>query len=58
MTSMTYAELVAARAPALLRLAVMLTGDRVEAEDLLQTTLLRTRAAAAFNDLPGKTPIV
>jgi RNA polymerase sigma-70 factor (sigma-E family) len=37
-----YAALVAARAPALLRLAVMLTGDRTEAEDLLQATLLRT----------------
>jgi RNA polymerase sigma-70 factor (sigma-E family) len=45
-TSMAYAELVAARAPALLRLAVMLTGDRVEAEDLLQTTLLRTQRHA------------
>ncbi len=41
-----YAELVAARAPALLRLAVMLTGDRLEAEDLLQTTLLRTQRHA------------
>jgi RNA polymerase sigma-70 factor (sigma-E family) len=37
-----YAALVAARAPALLRLAVMLTGDRTAAEDLLQATLLRT----------------
>jgi hypothetical protein len=34
-----YAALVAARAPALLRLAVMLTGDRADAEDLLQSTL-------------------
>ena len=42
-----YAALVAARAPALLRLAVMLTGDRVEAEDLLQSTLLRTQRHAA-----------
>jgi RNA polymerase sigma-70 factor (sigma-E family) len=41
-----YAELVAARAPALLRLAVMLTGDRTEAEDLLQATLLRTQRHA------------
>jgi RNA polymerase sigma-70 factor (sigma-E family) len=41
-----YAELVAARAPALLRLAVMLTGDRLEAEDLLQTTLVRTQKHA------------
>lgn len=41
-----YAALVAARAPALLRLAVMLTGDRLEAEDLLQTTLLRTQRHA------------
>ncbi len=36
-----YAELVAAHAPALLRLAVMLTGRREDAEDLLQTTLLK-----------------
>jgi RNA polymerase sigma-70 factor (sigma-E family) len=41
-----YAELVAARAPALLRLAVMLTGDRLEAEDLLQTTLVHTQRHA------------
>jgi RNA polymerase sigma-70 factor (sigma-E family) len=41
-----YAALVAARAPALLRLAVMLTGDRVEAEDLLQSTLARTQRHA------------
>jgi RNA polymerase sigma-70 factor (sigma-E family) len=41
-----YAALVAARAPALLRLAVMLTGSRVDAEDLLQTTLARTQRHA------------
>ena len=41
-----YAAVVAARAPALLRLAVMLTGDRSEAEDLLQATLLRTQRHA------------
>jgi RNA polymerase sigma-70 factor (sigma-E family) len=41
-----YAALVAARAPALLRLAVMLTGDRSEAEDLLQSTLVRTQRHA------------
>jgi RNA polymerase sigma-70 factor (sigma-E family) len=41
-----YAALVAARAPALLRLAVMLTGDRFEAEDLLQATLLRSQRHA------------
>ena len=41
-----YAALVAARAPALLRLAVMLTGDRSEAEDLLQATLVRTQRHA------------
>jgi RNA polymerase sigma-70 factor (sigma-E family) len=41
-----YADLVAARAPALLRLAVMLTGSRVEAEDLLQVTLLRAQPHA------------
>lgn len=41
-----YAELVVARAPALLRLAVMLTGSRVDAEDLLQVTLLRAQPHA------------
>ena len=41
-----YAALVAARAPALLRLAVMLTGSRVEAEDLLQVTLLKAQPHA------------
>jgi len=41
-----YAALVAARAPALLRLAVMLTGDRSQAEDLLQSTLLHTQKHA------------
>jgi RNA polymerase sigma-70 factor (sigma-E family) len=41
-----YAAVVAARAPALLRLAVMLTGDRLEAEDLLQATLARTQRHA------------
>jgi RNA polymerase sigma-70 factor (sigma-E family) len=34
-------ELVAGCAPALLQLAVMLTGTREDAEDLLQTTLLK-----------------
>jgi RNA polymerase sigma-70 factor (sigma-E family) len=43
---MSYADLVAARAPALLRLAVMLTGSRVEAEDLLQVTLLKAQPHA------------
>jgi RNA polymerase sigma-70 factor (sigma-E family) len=43
---LSYADLVAARAPALLRLAVMLTGSRVEAEDLLQTTLVRAQPHA------------
>jgi RNA polymerase sigma-70 factor (sigma-E family) len=43
---MGYADLVAARAPALLRLAVMLTGSSVEAEDLLQVTLLRAQPHA------------
>jgi RNA polymerase sigma-70 factor (sigma-E family) len=41
-----YAALVTARAPALLRLAVMLTGDRTEAEDLLQATLVRAQRHA------------
>jgi RNA polymerase sigma-70 factor (sigma-E family) len=39
---MTYEDLVAARAPALLRLAIMLTGNPADAEDLLQATLART----------------
>ena len=43
---MGYAALVAARAPALLRLAVMLTGSRVEGEDLLQATLLKAQPHA------------
>lgn len=38
----SYADVVAAYAPGLLRLAVMLTGDPSNAEDLLQSTLLRT----------------
>jgi len=58
-----YAALVAARAPALLRLAVMLTGDRNEAEDLLQSTLARTqrhagRIAAHAAPLEALTPEV
>lgn len=40
-TERTYADVVAAHAPALLRLAVMLTGHPADAEDLLQSTLLR-----------------
>jgi RNA polymerase sigma-70 factor (sigma-E family) len=39
--SRTYADVVAAHAPALLRLAVMLTGGRDDAEDLLQSAFLR-----------------
>jgi len=38
-----YEELVTAHAPALLRLAVMLTGQRQDAEDLLQSTLLKAQ---------------
>jgi RNA polymerase sigma-70 factor (sigma-E family) len=38
----SYADVVETYAPALLRLAVMLTGDQSDAEDLLQSTLLRT----------------
>ncbi len=37
----SYADVVAAHAPSLLRLAVMLTGHPADAEDLLQSTLLR-----------------
>lgn len=36
---------VAARGPALLRSAVLLTGDRGHAEDLVQTALVRTYGA-------------
>jgi len=46
MTVPTYDELVAARAPALLRLAVMLTGSVDEAEELLQRTFLRAQRHA------------
>lgn len=38
-----YEKLVVAHAPALLRLAVMLTGQRQDAEDLLQSTLLKVQ---------------
>jgi RNA polymerase sigma-70 factor (sigma-E family) len=44
--SLSYADLVAARAPALLRLAVMLTGNSAEADDLLQATLLNAQPHA------------
>lgn len=37
----SWADLAVRHAPGLLRLAVMLTGSRTEAEDLLQATLLR-----------------
>lgn len=37
----SYADVVTAHAPALLRLAVMLTGNPSDGEDLLQSTLLR-----------------
>jgi RNA polymerase sigma-70 factor (sigma-E family) len=37
----SWTELAVTHAPALLRLARMLTGSRVDAEDLLQSTLLR-----------------
>ncbi|GAW55890.1 MULTISPECIES: RNA polymerase sigma factor [unclassified Nocardioides] len=37
----SYADVVETYAPALLRLAIMLTGDPNDAEDLLQSTLLR-----------------
>jgi DNA-directed RNA polymerase specialized sigma24 family protein len=36
---------VAARSPALLRTAYMLTGNRADAEDLLQTALAKTYLA-------------
>jgi RNA polymerase sigma-70 factor (sigma-E family) len=46
MTALTYDELVVARAPALLRLAVMLTGRTDEGEELLQRTFLRAQRHA------------
>ncbi len=42
----TFEEVVLARAPALLRLAVMLTGTAADAEDLLQSTLLKAHRHA------------
>jgi DNA-directed RNA polymerase specialized sigma24 family protein len=42
----TYAQIVESAAPALLRLAVMLTGSHEDAEDLLQATVLRTHRHA------------
>jgi DNA-directed RNA polymerase specialized sigma24 family protein len=42
----TYAQIVESAAPGLLRLAVMLTGSRKDAEDLLQATVLRTHRHA------------
>jgi RNA polymerase sigma-70 factor (sigma-E family) len=50
-TAEEYAALVAARAPSLLRLAVMLTGSSSEAEDLLQATLVHTQRHA--DRIPG-----
>ena len=47
MEGRTYADVVAAHAPALLRLAVMLTGRREDAEDLLQSTFLRASRHAS-----------
>jgi RNA polymerase sigma-70 factor (sigma-E family) len=40
---MTYDEFVAARLPALMRYAVMLTGDPYLAEDLVQDTMVRVQ---------------
>lgn len=46
-----FREYVAARGPALLRMAYLLTGDRADAEDLLQAALAKTYAAwARIND--------
>jgi RNA polymerase sigma-70 factor (sigma-E family) len=46
MTEATFEALVAARGPALLRLAVMLTGNGHDGEDLLQTTLAKAWPSA------------
>lgn len=53
--SRSLADLIASRAPALLRLGVMLTGNRADAEDLLQTTLLHAHLHGEVVDLadPG-----
>jgi RNA polymerase sigma-70 factor (sigma-E family) len=40
-----FSDYVAARSPALLRTAYLLTGNRADAEDLLQTTLAKTYLA-------------
>lgn len=41
---MTFEEFAASRLPALLRFAVVLTGDRALAEDVVQEVLIRTHA--------------
>lgn len=46
-TQTDWAAVATAVAPGLLRLAVMLTGSRPDAEDLLQTTFLRAQRHAA-----------
>ena len=52
----SYADLVAARAPALLRLAYLLTGNVTDAEDLLQSTLARIQPhSARIPDLAAPT---
>jgi len=40
--SQAFADFVSAEQASLLRLAVLLTGDRAEAEDLVQTALMTT----------------
>lgn len=55
----SFEELVVEHSKALLRRAYVLTGDRGYAEDLLQTTLLRTAWRWAGGEpLPGGVPVV
>lgn len=48
----TFEEFVAARSPALLRAAWLLTGDRQDAEELVQSALVRT--CAKFDRIDGE----
>ncbi|MFN8029625.1 MAG: sigma-70 family RNA polymerase sigma factor [Dermatophilaceae bacterium] len=55
-TEQSYDRLVTAAAPALLRLAYLLTGNTPDAEDLLQDTLLATqRHAVAIAEMAAPT---
>ena len=52
-----FRDYVLARGTTLLRIAVMLTGNRADAEDLVQATLVNTyQAWDKINDRPPSTP--